>query len=69
MELNLTSDEIRIVRSALSRTIINYLHDSSMNVEVDEAIQTYEHIRKITDKAYPNWLKPNAKLQKILDSL
>lgn len=68
LTVHLTPDEIRIIRSALSRNIINYWKDDSMNTEVEECIQVYKTLKEVSDEKWPDWCNTNPELKKILDS-
>ena len=68
LTIHLSPDEIRIVRSALSRDIINYWEDQSMSAEVSEWIQVYKTLQEVSDQKWPDWCNPNPELKKILDA-
>lgn len=68
LTVHLTPDEVRVIRSALSRNIINYWGDETMDTEVDESIQVYKTLQEVSDEKWPDWCKPNPRLKEILDA-
>jgi len=68
LTVHLTPDEVRILRSALSTNIINYWNDDLMYPNVEEWIQMYKMLQKVSDEKWPGWCMPNSELKKILDS-
>jgi len=62
--ITLTPDELRVILSALSVTIIEFNKDS--NNSNFENIEVYKRLHKIAKKKYPNWLITNLRLAEIL---
>jgi hypothetical protein len=68
LTVHLTPDEVRIIRSALSRDIVNYWEDDSMASEIEEWIQVYKTLQEVSDEKWSDWCYPNPELKKILDA-